>query len=54
MVAGPWFAVRTESERDWFDFGTVWWSDGGGSDGHATVQLKLEMEPYLVEVADAG
>lgn len=52
MVAGPWFAVRNEAELDWFDFGTVWWSDGGTRDGHATVQLKLEMEPYTEEVAD--
>jgi hypothetical protein len=43
MVAGPWFAVR-QDDAGWFDFGTVWWSDGGRQDGEATVQLSVDLE----------
>lgn len=47
MVAGPWFAVREEHEG-WFEFGTMWWSDGGRHDGPARVMLRLDLEPFEV------
>ena len=45
MVAGPWFTVRDSEEGAWQDFGRVWFSDGGTTDGLAHLQLRLRLKP---------
>ncbi len=50
-MAGPWFAVHEladdEETEEWLDYGRVWLSDGGTTDGQATLQMRATLAPLI-------